>query len=133
MLSCAYVWLLLGVGQLQQIPVRHPGVFHLTLPGELRGWIWLGPALLAVATCFSRRLSWVGIMVLFMPAIFTMASYAEAWLAFKIPGGSPGYSNGWYQSAIYLGAMLIPVLAALFPSPPVVEVTLQPLLRKAPK
>lgn len=130
MISCAYVWVLLGVGQLEEIPANRPGVFHLTLSGELRGWIWLAPAILAVLTCLSRRASWIGIMVLFAPAVFSMASYAESWAAYKIPGGSTGYDNGWYQAAIYLGAMLIPVLAALFPSPPVVEVNTQALQRR---
>lgn len=116
MLACSYIWLLIGVGAFREIPAIRPNVAHLALSGETRGWMWLAPAIIAVLTCLSPRFSWVGVMLLFAPAITTMTSYGVAWFAFKIPGGSPGFSDGWYQSGIYLGAVLIPVLVALFPS-----------------
>lgn len=127
MVACSYIWILLGVGQVKQVPQQRPNVVHLMLDPEIRGALWLLPAVIAVALCLSRRYSWFGVTALFVPAVVSMASYAESWAAFKLPGGSAGYSDGWYQSAIYLGACLIPVLAALFNTPPVVEVNLDAL------
>lgn len=122
MLACSYIWVLLGVGNYRQIPTQRPNVLHLELAPDLRGLIWLLPVLIAVFTCLSRRWSWVGVGALFFPPFVTMVSYAQSWAAFEVDGGSAGYPDGWYQSAIYLGACLIPILAALFPSPSFVEV-----------
>lgn len=122
MLACSYIWVLLGVGNYRQIPTDRSNVVHLTFESDVRGLMWLLPVAVALLTCFSRRWSWVGIMFLFAPAVLTMVSYAQSWVVYKLPNGMAGYSDGWYQSAIYLGACLIPVLVALFPSPPVIEV-----------
>lgn len=58
-----------------------------------------------------------------------MASFGMSWVLYEIPGGSPGYANGWYSSAFYLAAMLIPIIVSTIPSPPVVQVNEQAISR----
>lgn len=118
---CAYIWIGLGIGAFQEVPVVRPGVFHLTVDAQIRGWLWLATALVAVATSLSRRLSSLGLALLFVMPGLTAVSYASAWVLFKVPGGSPGYPNGWYSSYLYLGLMAWVIITACIPSRPAAE------------
>lgn len=118
---CAYIWIGLGIGAFQEVPVVRPGAFHLAISSDVRGWLWVATAAVALGTALSRRMSPVGLGVLFLMPGLTTVSYAASWVLFKIPGGSPGFANGWYSSYLYLGLMAWVVITALIPSRPAAD------------
>ena len=130
MLSAAYIWVLVGVGTFHDISPVHPGVFHLVLPASVRGWMWIGTAAVALITALlpaatSRTRRWwgldltpLGIGALVCMPLLRCASYASGWAMSLLPGGSPGYPDGWYASALYLGLIFWVLLTASIPSMP---------------
>lgn len=116
MLLCAYVWILIGVGAFKEISIPYPGVFHLMIPGNVRGGIWLGTAAVAITFAWSRRLSPAALGLLWFMPTLQMISYGTAWLLYQIDGGNPGYQNGWYSAALYLALIGMVIMAALVPS-----------------
>lgn len=114
------------------------------LLNEVRGWIddlaeagvtaryWVGRPSVddrayqngvnRVATCWSRRLSPFGLAGLFLLPGLYLASYALSWVLWLVPGGNPGYENGWYSAYLYLGLTAFVVIAAFIPSRSVVVV-----------
>lgn len=127
---CAYIWIGLGIGAFREVPAVRPGVFHLAISSDVRGWFWLSTAIVAVVTGLSRRGSPIGLGLLFLMPALTVASYTSSWVRYEIPGGSPGYANGWYSSYLYLGLMAWVVITALIPSRP--PTTTPPASRSRP-
>lgn len=116
MLFCVYIWFLIGYGALHEVPVPRPGVFHLLLSPVLRALLWWIPAGIALACAWSHRASSTALGILWFPPAFTLVSYAVGWVMWRVPGGNPGYPNGWYSAALYLGVVGMVIVTALLPA-----------------
>lgn len=116
MLLCVYIWIGIGVGQLFDVPTIRPGVFHLLIPGAVRAALWWVPAMVGLACAWSHRASPIALGVLWVPPALVLVSYGIGWAMSAVPGGSPGYANGWYSAYLYLGLVGLVVFTALVPS-----------------
>jgi len=102
LLLCAIVWGLIGRGVFQGVSNRPNSAIHLLIPTEIRGWMWLAPALLALAAAFVPGLrSWAFVSLNAMPLV-QVFSYLWAWLMAVVPGPPPGYAEGWYSAAFHI-------------------------------
>ena len=115
-LLCVYIWALIGWGQYIDVPIPRPGVFHLLIPGIGRALLWWIPALVGLICAWSHRASSVALGVLWVSPGLCLVSYAIGWALSKVPGGNPGYPNGWYSSALFLGVVGIVIVTALLPA-----------------
>lgn len=116
MLLCAYIWVGVGVGQMLELPTLRPGVFHLLIPGIIRASAWWLTAFVALCCAWSDRASSIALGLLWVPPAFSLVSYASGWIMAQVPGGNPGYPNGWYSAYLFLGLVGLVIFAALVPS-----------------
>lgn len=115
-LLCVYIWALVGFGALGDVPAPRPGVFHLLAPGWAGSLLWWIPAAVGLCCAWSHRASSAAIGILWFPPALVTVSYTIGWILYRLPGGNPGYPNGWYSAALYLAAVGVGVLTAMLPS-----------------
>lgn len=122
LLILGFLWLLLGYSVLldMDIPTADPaGVFHLMIPAEIRGFLWMLTG--GIAMCgafrppgFSDAFGWAALYA--MPAL-RMVSYLSGWLDWVVPFGTTGYERGWVPAITWGVIVALIATCAGWPEP----------------
>ena len=122
LLMLGVLWLLLGYSVFlsMDIPTEAPeGVFHLLIPADVRGFLWMltgGTAIVAAfrPPGFSDAFGWTALYV--MPAL-RLVSYLSGWLDWIVPFGTPGYERGWVPAITWAVIVVLIATCAGWPEP----------------
>jgi len=79
------------------------GLFHQALPPWLRATLWMGTALVAVASAWrtAGKRDDLGYMALILMPTVRAASFTWAWIIHLIPGVPNGDPNGWLGAIVW--------------------------------
>ena len=122
LLMLGVLWLLLGCSAFldMDVPTAAPaGVFHLLLPADVRGLLWMLTGGIAICGAFrppgfSDAFGWTALYA--MPAIL-MTSYLSSWLDWVVPFGTAGYERGWVPAITWAVIVVLVATCAGWPEP----------------
>jgi len=125
MVGMAYIWLWLGLGNLQNVPIDRNGVVYLHFSSGVRAALWIVPALAASAVCWSRRWSSYGLALLVIPPTVVILSYGWSLILFYVHGPEAGYGQAYFSAALYGALPGMVTYVAYQPAPPMKSVTVR--------
>lgn len=119
------IWILIGLSTLETTGSRPMTILHEHLPTSVRGYLWIGTGLIAIASAWrppglKDTFGWTALYV--MPTL-RVISYLLAWAASwdGIPlvnwAFTDAYPNGWRFAAIYLAQSLTVIICSGWPNP----------------
>ena len=122
LLTLGVLWLLLGCSVFlsMDIPTAAPaGVFHLLIPADVRGLLWMLTGVIAMCAAFRPpgfidAFGWTALYA--MPAL-RMVSYLSGWLDWIVPFGTPGYERGWVPAITWAVIVVLVARCAGWPEP----------------
>ena len=122
LLTLGFLWVLLGCSVFLEmdIPTAAPeGVFHLMVPADIRGLLWMLTGVIAMCGAFrppgfSDAFGWTALYA--MPAL-RMVSYLSGWLDWLVPFGTPGYERGWVPAITWSVIVVLVATCAGWPEP----------------
>lgn len=111
------IWILIGVGELlREAPVPPvPGVWHLLIPPQISGFLWILSGIGATILAPTKDWSGQGLFLLTIAPGIRFFSYFWSWVVYVIPGIQEGNSRGWFSSLFYLVMILLVVFLSRIP------------------
>ncbi len=111
------IWILIGAGELaREAPVAPvPGVWHLLIPPQISGFLWILSGVGALTLAPTKDRSGQGLFLLMVAPGIRFFSYFWSWVVYVIPGIQEGNSRGWFNSLFYLVMILLVVFLSRIP------------------
>lgn len=98
LLLMAAVWALIGLG-IPGTPTVIDSAWHQAIPDAVSVTAWLATAAVAALSAWSHKLRPIAVFALILMPGLRLASYVTSWVAYLLPGQSPGYERGWLLAA----------------------------------
>ena len=113
----SFIWALIGVGELvREAPVAPvPGVWHLLIPLQISGFLWILSGIGATILAPTKDWSGQGLFLLMIAPGIRFFSYFWSWVVYVIPGIQEGNPRGWFSSLFYLVMILLVVFLSRIP------------------
>lgn len=112
MLLIAFVWFLIGLGDIRDLSATPNSAWHLLIPSEIRGTVWIFSAALCLILAWTKSQDWIALVVACIMPTIRITSYTWAWIMSLIPGPPDGFPGGWYSSAIHFALLGLVMLVA---------------------
>lgn len=111
------IWILIGVkGLVREVAVALvPGVWHLLIPSQISGFLWILSGLGAMILAPTKDWSGLSLFLLTIAPGIRFFSYLWSWVVYVIPGIQEGNPRGWFNSLFYLVMILLVVFLSRIP------------------
>ena len=111
------IWILIGAGELvREVPLAPiPGVWHLLIPAQISGFVWILTGMGATILSWTKDRSGQGLFLLMVAPGIRFFSYFWSWVVYVIPGIQEGNPRGWFNSLFYLVMILLVVFLSRIP------------------
>lgn len=111
------IWILIGAGEMaREVPLAPvPGVWHLLIPAQISGFLWILSGVGAMILAPTKDRSGQGLFLLTIVPGIRFFSYFWSWVVHVIPGIQEGNPRGWFSSLFYLVMILLVVFLSRIP------------------